>query len=410
MHIDGRAVCFILSWRELYSDNRETFGLNESYFRKEPECLGNIDTHPIINRRIGLVDELETVVNRGVYESGFHDEIGRGEYLHVGNERHRTGLEGMTDTPHNSRDGRKDLGGFYILSDFGLDGLVQLDVPEQSGLGVGLELLILEILEGLLGDLVGTLDGIELQVLEIVGVCLEGPEGDLKFGGDVGPEEGSLRVDVENCHVLAVQVLLLLGHPENAQLGLQPVDNLYFPLSTQSHHVAEAELDEVLAHSHQLAPGVLEKQLLLQDVRMLLDQGTRLVQVRLGGCVLLLHLSSPCQFEQDVVLDILQLNLRNPTLDHSFPESVHVHLGERQWLYQQVETSPHQVHIQQRVVSHQTVDPFIVRNRVPGSKLDHYFLVTILLNVSFRLVEAEDISGIHEELELGIRVGVIVEC
>lgn len=65
---------------------------------------------------------------------------------------------------------------------------------------------------------------------------------------------------------------------------------------------------------------------------------------------LLLLTASLCQLQQDVVLDVLELNGRDPALDDPLPEGIHMHLHQRHRPDQQVVTSPNQIHIQQQMV------------------------------------------------------------
>lgn len=59
-----------------------------------------------------------------------------------------------------------------------------------------------------------------------------------------------------------------------------------------------------------------------------------LVKVLLSAFLLLT--ASFCQLEQYVILDILQLNRRDPALNDPLPEGIDMHLHQRHRSYQQV--------------------------------------------------------------------------
>ena len=54
------------------------------------------------------------------------------------------------------------------------------------------------------------------------------------------------------------------------------------------------------------------------------------------------------------------------------------------------------------MVPHEAIDSFIVRNRVSGSELNDYFLVTIFLNNALDIIQGEYIVGVYKELELRV--------
>lgn len=82
-------------------------------------------------------------------------------------------------------------------------------------------------------------------------------EVDLKFDWDIGLENCGLRVDLEDCHVLTIQVLSLLSYPEEAELALKLVGDLYFSLPTQRHYFAKPEFNVFLVESEKLILLVL---------------------------------------------------------------------------------------------------------------------------------------------------------
>lgn len=79
------------------------------------------------------------------------------------------------------------------------------------------------------------------------------------------------------------------------------------------------------------------------------------------------------QLQQYVILDILQLNRRDPALNDPLPECIHMHLHQRHRSDQQIITSTYQIDIQQQMVPYQTVNPLIIRYGVPWPELNDYF-------------------------------------
>lgn len=193
-----------------------------------------------------------------VFETRFEGDLLR-EHLHDGQEGQRGLAEGVTSAPHNSTERRKHLCGLNIVLDLGLYGLIELDVSEESALRFGLELPVLELLQGLLGDLAVLPDCVKLQMLEVVVITLQRPEGHCKPHRHVGFQYCALRVHLEDSHVLPIEVFLLLSYPGEAELALQPIGDLYLLLAAEGEDVAEAEVQVVVADADQLVLLVLQK-------------------------------------------------------------------------------------------------------------------------------------------------------
>jgi hypothetical protein len=73
-------------------------------------------------------------------------------------------------------------------------------------------------------------------------------------------------------------------------------------------------------------------------------------------------------------------------------------------LDQKIITSANQVHIQEQVVSNQTVDPLIIRNGIAWPHFNNNLLVSIPLNGTLDLIERKDIVRISKELKLSIQL------
>ena len=54
------------------------------------------------------------------------------------------------------------------------------------------------------------------------------------------------------------------------------------------------------------------------------------------------------------------------------------------------------------MISHQTINSFIVCNCILWPKLDDYLPISISLNSTFRVIEQEDVVCICEKLKIGI--------
>ena len=149
-----------------------------------------------------------------------------------------------------------------------------------------------------------------------------------------------------------------------------------------------------------------EEKLLVQDVGVFSQLEGALVEVLFCSFVVF---PSPAQPQQQVVLDIFQLNCRDPPLDDSLPEGIDVHLQQRHGPYQQVVARSDQIDIKQQMVPHQTVHPLIVGNRVSGPELNNDLLVRVAWQDSSGVVERKDVAGVGEELELGVELAVVVQ-
>jgi len=62
------------------------------------------------------------------------------------------------------------------------------------------------------------------------------------------------------------------------------------------------------------------------------------------------------------------------------------------------------------MISHQTINSFIVCNCILWPKLDDYLPISISLNSTFRVIEQEDVVCICEKLKIGIEFWVICNC
>ena len=76
--------------------------------------------------------------------------------------------------------------------------------------------------------------------------------------------------------------------------------------------------------------------------------------------------------------------------------------GDR--LDQKIITSTNQVHIQQQMVSDQTVNPFIIRNRISWPHFDNNLFVSVPLNGTLDFIERKDIVRISEKFKLSIQL------
>ena len=97
------------------------------------------------------------------------------------------------------------------------------------------------------------------------------------------------------------------------------------------------------------------------------DLQVALIEILLSA-VLLTPFGQP---QQQVILDVLQLDRRDATLDHSLPEAVDMGLQQRHWSNEQIITSANQINEEKQMVSYETVDSLIVCYRVSWPKLNH---------------------------------------
>lgn len=79
-------------------------------------------------------------------------------------------------------------------------------------------------------------------------------------------------------------------------------------------------------------------------------------------------------------------------------------------LDQQVVTRAQQIHIEQKVISDETVHPFIVGDGISRSKLNDNLFVGILLDWALYLIKSKDVARVDKKLKLRIKVWVIVNC
>lgn len=311
----------------------------------------------------------------------------------------------MPNTPHSSRYWGKHLNRLDVLLDFALDGLSELYIPEQCAFRFGLELPVLKFLKSFFGYFSALLGGEELQVLEVVVVSFEGPERDIEFDGDVGLEDCTLGKDLKDSHILAVEVLAFLSDPGQSQFALHFVGDFNLPLPAHRQHIVVAEIHHVGADVDELVLLPLEKKLLLQDVGVLPDLHVGLVEV-----FLVRVLKAPLgQFEQKIVLDVLELDGRNPPLNDPLPEGVNMLLEEGDGPDEQVVAGAHQIDIQQYMVPNQAVDPLVVRDRVSGPELNHYLSVAVASQDSLGVVELKHVRRVGEKLVLSAQLGVVGE-
>lgn len=82
-------------------------------------------------------------------------------------------------------------------------------------------------------------------------------------------------------------------------------------------------------------------------------------------------------------------------------------LHERDRPDQQIVASTNEIQIQQQMVSHQTVDPLIIGNGIPGPELNQDLLGRLPGYNSFHFAEVEDIPVAGEELKLRIKFGSV---
>ena len=243
-------------------------------------------------------------------------------------------------------------------------------------------------------------------MLEVVVISFEGPERNIEFNGDVGLQDCTLGKNLKNSHVLAVEVLPFLSDPRQSQFALHFVGDFDLPLPAHRQHIIVPEVHHVGADVNELVLLPLEKELLLQDVGVLPDLHVGLVEVFLVGI-----LEAPLgQFEQEVVLDVLELDGRNPPLNDPLPEGVNMLLEEGDGPDEQVVAGAHQIHIQQDVVPHQAVDPLVVGDRVPGPELYHYLRVAVASQDSLCVVELKHVRRVSEKLILSAQLRVVGEC
>jgi hypothetical protein len=77
-------------------------------------------------------------------------------------------------------------------------------------------------------------------------------------------------------------------------------------LPTQGHHIAKSKIQTVIGDADQLVFIVLQKQLLLKDVRMLPNLNISLIEVLLIASI---FFTTPLgKFQQNIILDILEFD------------------------------------------------------------------------------------------------------
>jgi hypothetical protein len=141
---------------------------------------------------------------------------------------------------------------------------------------------------------------------------------------------------------------------------------------------------------------------------MLLDQRSRLVEVFPRFWVFLFQLAFFGQLQKNVILNVLELNLWDSSINDSFPESINMNLKQGDRLDQKIITSTNQVHIQQQMISDQTVHPFIIRNGISWPHFNNNLLVSVPLNGTLDFIERKDIVRISEKFKLSIQFWVVV--
>lgn len=62
------------------------------------------------------------------------------------------------------------------------------------------------------------------------------------------------------------------------------------------------------------------------------------------------------------------------------------------------------------MISHQTINSFIVGNCILWPKLDDYLPISISLNSTFCVIEQKDVVCICKKLKIGIELWVICDC
>ena len=187
----------------------------------------------------------------------------------------------MPDTADGSTDGRHNLDRLNILLHLALDGLGQFDISKQSAFRFRLEFSVLELLQGLLRDLAILPEGKELQMLEIVVIPLERPEGYAEFDGNVGLQDRRLGKYLKDSHILPVQVLPFLSDPTERQPALHLVGYLNLPLARHRQHLIIPKVNDLTIDVDELVLLGLQEQLLLQHVGVLSDLHVRLIEVLL---------------------------------------------------------------------------------------------------------------------------------
>ena len=105
-------------------------------------------------------------------------------------------------------------------------------------------------------------------------------------------------------HILAIKVLFLLSYPIHSHSALHFIGNLNLTLSTHGENFTIAEIKIILAYAYQLVLLGLQKQLFLQNLRMLSDLQVALIEVFLGQFIRF----SFGQLQKHVVFNVLQLN------------------------------------------------------------------------------------------------------
>ena len=133
---------------------------------------------------------------------------------------------------------------------------------------------------------------------------------------------------------------------------------------------------------------------------MLADLDVALVEVLLRA---LLLLAAPLrQLQQDVVLNVLEFDGRDPALDDPLAEGVDVHLHQRHGADQQVVAGADQIHVQQQMVADQAVDALVVGDGIPGPELDDYLLGAVPAQSALDIVEQEDVVRVRVELKISL--------
>lgn len=125
-----------------------------------------------------------------------------------------------------------------------------------------------------------------------------------------------------------------------------------------------------------------------------------LVEVLFSAFLLLI--SSLCQFQQDVVLNIFELNRWDPSLNDSFSEGIDMHLHKGHWSNEQVIASANEVNVQQEMIPNQTVNTFVIRYGIPWSELNHYLLGTVATKGALHIIKQKDVIRIRVKLKVSV--------
>lgn len=237
-------------------------------------------------------------------------------------------------------------------------------------------------------------------MLIIVVVGLERTESNIEFNWSIGLKDRAFWENLEDSHVLSIQILLLLSNPAEVEFALQFVGYFDLSLPTQGHDVTKSEIKTVIRDADELVSIILQKQLLLKDVRMFPNLNISLVEVLLIASI---FLTAPLgKFKQNIIFNILEFDSWYPAFDDSLPERIDVDLQKRNWANEQIIAGANQIDVEKQVVPHQAVDSLIVSYRIPRSELNDDLLVGVLGQCAFDIVEEEDVIGIREELKIRI--------